>query len=1109
MTVFKGLKYQIGALVLAASTAIFAAPGQIADQPLYMGGVADPNLLFILDDSGSMAWAYMPDEIKGSMTRNSCTEISQSGDNYFYSCSENNRRYLFSSKLNFIYFNPDERYPAPPGKSDASYTSAWVDGYDQSSGTLDLSSQFRVQFHRDDYTNGRRDHFFVGTAQEAFYYNANQSCTDDRADSCYSTKVRIPADMRQKFANWFSYYRTRMMAAKAGIGAAFDGQSSDIRVGYGTINANNTIVRGVEAFEGASRQGFFNWLYGAEADGTTPLKSSLEDAGDYYLRTDNNGPWASAPGSTDPHLECRLSSTILMTDGYYSTENTGFGNVDNTQGPLIDGVRHYQPVAPFADSRSDTLADIAMEYWVNDLRPDLDNKVRPKSDINTASWQHMITYGVGFGVTGSIDAVDAFDAIKSGSSVSWADPSTSEGKIDDLLHAAVNSRGGFFNASKPSDFAEKLGELLGEFNAISGGSSSLTFNTSTLETDTLLFGAGFSSQFWSGELFARQLIVSADGTPSVATGNAWEAGEMLKARNLATDPRQIITYSGGQSTPFAWANLDALQKSDLAFGGDDALGQQRLDYVRGEAVSGMRNRDGNRLGDIVHSTPVYVQKPSQNIPNSGPFGVAGNRYANFKASKESRRPVVYFGANDGMLHAVAADSTAATGGGKELFAYLPNFVFSDQAASGLHYQTNPSYQHRYYNDLSPAVADVYSLGATGATRDWRTILIGGGRTGERGIYALDITDPSAISEATANRLALWEFTSDNDSRLGYITEPPLITLARWGNDYRWSAIFGNGYNSLTPATGIFILDIEGGIGGNWSEQTGQTGQGNYRFISFDSGLDATGLSPIRGVDLSGARIVERVYGGDLKGNLWVASNSSGRWENPYGGELFRASPGGTGQAITAAPMVISNPTTPAGSSPDLMVLFGTGQYLTDADPTDLSTQSFYGVFEQGQSGLRRSDLRPRSLQETSITTADGKSYDVRYSNGDAVAELNGWYVDFTTEPGERIIQSPQVRGDYIFINSNVPSVDFCDGGGGGGWLMAFGLDGRTPDRAVFKRFDNPVVGYRTDGGLPNTPGFLGDFMITTRSDGEIIIDEVDVGDDDEGLGRLSWQELYD
>ncbi|MFP3441405.1 hypothetical protein R0K18_27120, partial [Pantoea sp. SIMBA_133] len=77
-----------------------------------------------------------------------------------------------------------------------------------------------------------------------------------------------------------------------------------------------------------------------------------------------------------------------------------------------------------------------MEYWKNDLRPDLDDKV-PTAGIDEAFWQHMTTFTIGLGVEASVSESDAFAAISNGSTINWPQPFSDAGSqnIDDLLHA--------------------------------------------------------------------------------------------------------------------------------------------------------------------------------------------------------------------------------------------------------------------------------------------------------------------------------------------------------------------------------------------------------------------------------------------------------------------------------------------------------------------------------------------------------------------------------------------------------------------------------------------------------------------------------------------------
>ena len=50
-----------------------ATPLDIAQVPLFLGGTAAPNVMFLLDDSSSMSWGYLPDDIRSFRTQRAAT----------------------------------------------------------------------------------------------------------------------------------------------------------------------------------------------------------------------------------------------------------------------------------------------------------------------------------------------------------------------------------------------------------------------------------------------------------------------------------------------------------------------------------------------------------------------------------------------------------------------------------------------------------------------------------------------------------------------------------------------------------------------------------------------------------------------------------------------------------------------------------------------------------------------------------------------------------------------------------------------------------------------------------------------------------------------------
>ena len=284
----------------------------------------------------------------------------------------------------------------------------------------------------------------------------------------------------QNYANWYSFHRTRSKAAKAGASYAFSDLGNNVRVGFETIwhlyngsrdgmdipvERNNGLFEDVAG--APNRSDWFEELFDAQAVNGTPLRPALDEVGEYFEDNDSDGPWG--PEDTDDQITCRQNFAILTTDGYWNTGGTSVGNSDNTNGPMHTSpsgfTLQYTPAAPWMDSWDNTLADVAMHYWKNDLRTDMANNV-PTNSADPAFWQHMVTFGISIGLQGTLDPADGLPG-------SWPNPMDTEDneRIDDLWHAAVNGHGEFVAATNPEEFAEGLKAALSSIIERTGSSS--------------------------------------------------------------------------------------------------------------------------------------------------------------------------------------------------------------------------------------------------------------------------------------------------------------------------------------------------------------------------------------------------------------------------------------------------------------------------------------------------------------------------------------------------------------------------------------------------------------------------------------------------------------
>jgi len=265
---------------------------------------------------------------------------------------------------------------------------------------------------------------------------------------------------------------------------------------------------------------------------------------------------------------------------------------------------------------------------------------------------------------------------------------------------------------------------------------------------------------------------------------------------------------------------------------------------RSRQIPGDSGTETWRLGDIIHSTPMTVSNPAEG------YHLIYNdfSYAQFLRKYRARRHMVYFGANDGLLHAVNAGfyserdkkfclvpldefgacptndgSQNVPELGAEMWAYLPYNLQPHVKCL-----TEPDYVHKYFVDQRPRIFDVQIFEEESACRDlennptfsddgcihpngWGTILVGGMRFGGAPINAaelgnaddarqfissyfiLDITNPEEPP------VLLGELTREDGSDtvdLGYSTVIPTMIIMKDNQATppvnKWYLLFGSG-----------------------------------------------------------------------------------------------------------------------------------------------------------------------------------------------------------------------------------------------------------------------------------------------------------------------------
>jgi len=573
--------------------------------------------------------------------------------------------------------------------------------------------------------------------------------------------------------------------------------------------------------------------------------------------------------------------------------------------------------------------------------------------------------------------------------------------------------------------------------------------------------------------------------------------------------------------------LDALSRNPITNKVDN-LGESRLDYIRGEQVSGFRNR-ASALGDVIRSSPALVGAPSYYYPDDWGTGAPENSkpYSAFREKHRDRDRVVYVGANDGMLHAFDAgkivNNEYSNGSGNELFAYVPSTVYPQ-----LPDLTDPNYGHKFFVDSTPRISDVFING------EWRTILVGGLGRGGQGVYALDITDPSAIKENNAENAVLWEYTDKHSPNLGYTFSAPVI--ARMANG-KWNAIIANGYNNSTNGVGyrrgngssrVIVVDLE-------------TGKYVMALRSKDkdcvgSQASPNGMADPTAVDLDGDKIVDVIYAGDLYGCIYrydVSSSNPQQWK--FGTVVHKAKDASGNQApITSGIVVGSHPT-----GQGVMLYFGTGKYLEPSDQLG-STEAHrvYGLWDKLDGGdtASRTRVSSGSLLEQYILKEETRAID---TNNDGVADSHvqtretsqeiidwsshhGFYMDlaYGNVDGEQVVATPVLRDGKILINTHIPEGNECVPQQNG-WLMV--LDARSggmlSDPVIDLDGDGKLGGPMSNddpvGGVMNIANPFASPTIVSGENSDYLLSQDATGSAATSTvlktsiidGRLSWREL--
>ena len=584
-------------------------------------------------------------------------------------------------------------------------------------------------------------------------------------------------------------------------------------------------------------------------------------------------------------------------------------------------------------------------------------------------------------------------------------------KLDEMaVHGGTDNSGKAYYADKPEELATGLESIFSNIIDHCYSYTSPSVPSVRMVDKDVLYTSSFipeeKSPFWMGTLKAYQL--NEDGTLSVDAGGnplnspLWDAGINLKG--VAPNDRNILTYARGAMRNFTSAEIT---KGDLGVF-TNTQRNEIIDYVRGNVQDTYDlNHNENKtelrpwkLGDIFHSNTVIVGSPSPYFRDTGFDGTGG-----FYENNKNRTKVVIVGANDGMLHAFNATT------GAEEWAFIPNSLLTNLQIMMT--------THTYYVDSTPKVSDVWFYSSdddtTKSADEWRTVLVCGLRKGGKDYFALDITD-------TLNPQYLWHFPRRSDPKilnyddfvnntLGQSWSEPAIgkvKIKQGSNDLdRYVAFIGGGYDptekvgqDATVGRAFFVVDIK-------------TGYIIKRFSGL-TGMTHCFAAPPTAVDSNMDGYIEKIYIGDLGGQMWVFDVSDSQVTNWTGQVLFKAN-----GSDTEKHMIYYQPAVAFDKNRVPWVFFGTGNR---EDPNQFGDppERFYAVMDDGSGNY------PRREADLDNVTPDAK-------NTFNIATTNGWYIilDNQAQSLEKVLARPTMFNQLVYFTTykNKDTDDPCSGAG--------------------------------------------------------------------------------
>jgi hypothetical protein len=355
-------------------------------------------------------------------------------------------------------------------------------------------------------------------------------------------------------------------------------------------------------------------------------------------------------------------------------------------------------------------------------------------------------------------------------------------------------------------FASNAEGIANAFADILAGVATGDYTTSSPVGTPMTAGGGYNAYLattdfpeWKGHLYCYDTL----SDPAVLE---YDAGYLLNS--IDSNQRKIYTWnSSNQLVEVTAGNIAALKNIVQTYTPSfdpSTFTTQVVDFIRGNDGNGTPREW--RLGPIMNSTPTIIGRPE--VYNQGTVDATHTAFASDYAG---RKPLLYVGSDDGMLHCFLItdekDTDVTYVPGRELFAIIPPNLLSKQVQLYNNFvtkgivtgQDKKPENHIYGVANSVRYGDVYFPSES----KWKTVIFLTEGPGGDLVAALDATDPfSNVTNSKDPVKVLWHYTSQTCPELKNSWSIPAISpISKTG----FKGVVGTGYDNMNASTQPYLL----------------------------------------------------------------------------------------------------------------------------------------------------------------------------------------------------------------------------------------------------------------------------------------------------------------